>query len=64
MGTALPKLCNGSRDDVDKIEINVKNGKQITFGGYDLETVIQKLAVNISKFIQAEYIMIWKTIWN
>ena len=49
MDTALPKLCNGSRDDVDKIEINVKNGKQITFGGYDLETVIQKLAVNISK---------------
>ena len=49
MISSLPQVCNGSYKDMDAIKINVRNGKQITFGGYDLETIIQQLSVNISK---------------
>lgn len=49
MISSLPQVCNGSYKDMDAINMNVRNGKQITFSGYDLETIIQQLSVNISK---------------
>lgn len=49
MISSLPQVCNGSYKDMDTINMNVINGKQITFSGYDLETIIQQLSVNISK---------------
>lgn len=52
MISSLPQVCNGSYKDMDAINMNVRNGKQITFSGYDLETIIQQLSVNISKMIQ------------
>ena len=45
----LPKICNGSYKDMDEIEMNVRNGKKITFRGHYLEEVIQELSKNISK---------------
>lgn len=49
MISSLPQVCNGSYKDMDAINMNVRNGKQITFSGYDLEIIIQQLSVNISK---------------
>ena len=49
MGTLLPRICNGSYKDMDTINMNVRNGKKITFSGDDLETIIQRLSVNIAK---------------
>lgn len=49
MISSLPQVCNGSYKDMDAINMNVRNGKQITFSGHDLETIIQQLSVNISK---------------
>lgn len=49
MISSLPQVCNGSYKDMDAINMNVRNGKQITFSGYDLETIIQQSSVNISK---------------
>lgn len=49
MGTLLPRICNGSYKDIDAINMNVRNGKKITFSGDDLETIIQRLSVNIAK---------------
>lgn len=49
MISSLPQVCNGSYKDMDAINMNVRNGKQITFSGYVLETIIQQLSVNISK---------------
>ena len=49
MISSLPRVCNGSYKDMDAINMNVRNGKQITFSGYDLETIIQQLSINISK---------------
>lgn len=49
MGTLLPRICNGSYKDMDAINMNVRNGKKITFSGDDLETIIQRLSVNIAK---------------
>lgn len=49
MTSSLPKVCNGSYKDMDEISMNVRNGKQITFSGHNLETIIQQLSVNISK---------------
>ena len=49
MISSIPQVCNGSYKDMDAINMNVRNGKQITFSGYDLETIIQQLSVNISK---------------
>ena len=49
MISSLPQVCNGSYKDMDAINMNARNGKQITFSGYDLETIIQQLSVNISK---------------
>lgn len=43
----LPKVCNGSYKDMNSIIMNVRNGKQISFSGYDLETVIQEFSPNI-----------------
>ena len=45
----LPKVCNENYKNMDAITMNVRNGKQIIFSGYDLETIIQQLSVNISK---------------
>lgn len=49
MGTLLPRICNGSYKDMDTINMTVRNGKKITFSGDDLETIIQRLSVNIAK---------------
>lgn len=49
MGTLLPRICNGSYKDMDTINMSVRNGKKITFSGDDLETIIQRLSVNIAK---------------
>ena len=49
MVNSLPKVCNGSYKNMDAITMNVRNGKQIAFSDYDLETIIQQLSVNISK---------------
>lgn len=49
MISSLPQVCNGSYKDMNAINMNVRNGKQITFSGYDLETIIQQLSINISK---------------
>lgn len=49
MGTLLPRICNGSYKDMDAINMNVRNGKKITFDGYDLEKIIQGLSVNIAR---------------
>lgn len=46
--SALPSVCNGGYKDMDTIKMTVRNGKQITFSGYDLECVIQQLSLNIS----------------
>lgn len=49
MISSIPQVCNGSYKDMDAINMNVRNGKQITFSGYDLKTIIQQLSINISK---------------
>ena len=49
MGTLLPRICNGSYKNMDTINMTVRNGKKITFSGDDLETIIQRLSVNIAK---------------
>lgn len=49
MGTLLTRICNGSYKDMDTINMTVRNGKKITFSGDDLETIIQRLSVNIAK---------------
>lgn len=49
MISSLLQVYNGSYKDMDTINMNVRNGKQITFSGYDLETIIQQLSVSISK---------------
>lgn len=46
--SALPSVCNGGYKDMDTIKMTVRNGKQVTFSGYDLECVIQQLTLNIS----------------
>lgn len=46
---ALPKVCSGSYKDMDTIIMNVRNGKQITFNGYDLEIVTQQISLEIAK---------------
>lgn len=46
---ALPKVCSGGYKDMDTIIMNVRNGKQITFNGYDLETVTQQISLEIAK---------------
>lgn len=49
MTNSLSRVCSGGYKDMDAIIMNVRNGKQITFSGYDLETIIQQLSLNISK---------------
>lgn len=46
---SLSKVCSGSYKDMDAVIMNVRNGKQIAFSGFDLETIIQQLSVRISK---------------
>ena len=46
---SLPQICNGSYEDVETIKMEVRNGKHVSFNGYMLDTVIQKLSLNILK---------------
>ena len=57
MGTCLDSVCNGNYKEMASIKMNVRNGKQIEFTGYDLEEIITHLSIDISKdnpeFIQS-----------
>lgn len=47
METSLTIICN--EREMPKIQMNVRNGKQIYFRSSDLEEIIRQLSVNISK---------------
>lgn len=49
MGACLTSVCNGTARDMTTIEMNVRNGKKIKFGGYLLEEIIKDLSVQISE---------------
>ncbi len=46
---SLKTMCNGSGIEMNEIKMNVRNGKQIYFGGSDLEEVVRELSVKISQ---------------
>lgn len=49
MEISLANVCNGSYKNMAPIVISVRNGRQISFKGYDLEKVIQELAPTIAR---------------
>lgn len=58
MGISLPQVCNGIYQDMDNIDINVRNNKHVTFHGYDLEKIITELAPTIYKYDSNYMVMI------
>ena len=43
MEVCLLNVCSGNYQDMPSIKFNVRNGKQISFGGYKLEEIIREL---------------------
>jgi hypothetical protein len=51
IGNMLSELCNGTQPNkINSIDMSVRDGKTISFDGYDLEETLEQLAIEIAEY--------------